>query len=581
MARLGWSTPPNVDEYQTQSSDNIQLAKPSKLFLNLIAMLALSLASAPYLYAWLRREDRIYLWMGYNFDDVCVYLSYIRQAASGSIRVFNEFTTEPQSGMLANPFFYALGLISKFTTLAPISVFHTARVLFGGLLFFRLGKLLKALEVPAKAYAPIFALTAFSAGLGWLPGLWALTGEQSPIDKWQPEAITFLSLLLNPLFLASMCLQLFCFEKLWLACKANSRREAIMAGGGLALLALVHTYDVISLATVWLLIVIAVAAKRIPGLSLATIGKPLTTASICTLPFLIIQWLQAKSNPLFAARIGVETLSPSFAWVLAGFLPLLILGAFNLRKSSNTPIWNYAGIMALWFFGQVIAAYLPVPYQRKMLQGAHLPLCILAGIGLSKALEKLNSTKHLLATASVTLVLALTNVRFIMREMTNSDSNLAQTGLHRPYISEAQLKAIKAVGDLPASQSGVQALPVLHRVVDEQTGRSRMGVIDLTLAILTPALTGHHAYGAHFGETPDIKTKLGELIRLTSATMPLADRQALLRDHGINVLLFSQSTAETSEDRNLTSIFQNGLQQLTDFEESPNSSATVAVYRRK
>ena len=60
-----------------------------------------------------------------------------------------------------------------------------------------------------------------SSGIGWL-----IPHVQSPVgsvDVWQPEAITFLSIYLNPLFLAGLILMLGSFYYLLLARKHGPR----------------------------------------------------------------------------------------------------------------------------------------------------------------------------------------------------------------------------------------------------------------------------------------------------------------------------------------------------------------------
>ena len=52
----------------------------------------------------------------------------------------------------------------------------------------------------------------FSAGLGWIPGLWETGSLGGPVDKWQPEAITFLSLYIFPLFIVSLLLMIVCCQ---------------------------------------------------------------------------------------------------------------------------------------------------------------------------------------------------------------------------------------------------------------------------------------------------------------------------------------------------------------------------------
>ena len=52
----------------------------------------------------------------------------------------------------------------------------------------------------------------------------------APVDMWQPEAITFLSIYLNPLFLAGLILMLWSVYYLTLAERFGKLRYAVYAG---------------------------------------------------------------------------------------------------------------------------------------------------------------------------------------------------------------------------------------------------------------------------------------------------------------------------------------------------------------
>ena len=560
---------------------------------------ALLLGCLPYLYAYARREDRVYLWLGFNFDDACVYLSWIRQAATNSnpFRVFNLFTTDAQGGMTANPLFLALGLLSRLTHLAPITVFHLTRVLFGGLLFRQIGKLLETLQFPKKTYLVIFATVAFSSGLGWIPGLWDINSIQSPIDRWQPEAITFLCLLLTPLFLASLCLQVMTLDFLLRSEDAtdpkNARKMAIFAGICAALLTLIHTYDLISLSVVWSLYLV----YRFVTLKEKSAKVSLTTqtaiAGIIVLPALFWMYLSLKQNALFSARVAVETLSPSVWWVIVGYggtLALALVPFANLRKkppiseeNAETSVSVHTlAFIGLWTVGQILASYLPVSFQRKMIQGAHLPIAILAGFAIWSLWIKMNAGKTkkipLFAFAGgIILLLSLSNIRFVLREMSNSDANLVQTGRHRAYLSEPEFRAIEWIEANTKPDDAVQALPWLSLNRDPETGHRLVGLRDLTMPVLIPALTGRRAYCAHFGETPDFGGKLSALMQFTSGKMPLPQRLEFRKEMKVDYLLFTQTPAITNTDSEIATNAETAFRETTTSDRQENSLISVIL----
>ncbi|HXG23998.1 MAG TPA: hypothetical protein VNJ09_05530, partial [Chthonomonadales bacterium] len=90
---------------------------------------------APYLFGWslqgLQPARAWYSWLGYNLDDSCVYLAWMRQAADGSFFQRNLFTTRPQKGQQFNLFFLALGNLARLTHLPLLFVYHAARIVLG------------------------------------------------------------------------------------------------------------------------------------------------------------------------------------------------------------------------------------------------------------------------------------------------------------------------------------------------------------------------------------------------------------------------------------------------------------------
>jgi hypothetical protein len=81
--------------------------------------------------------------------------------------------------------------------------------------------------------------------------------------------------------------------------------------------------------------------------------------------------------------------SPPLPAYLAGFgLPLLLVAVTLAVGRGRLParLWPAAA----WFFLSLTLAYLPVWFQRKLIFGAHVPLCILAGVSAEEILFRLS-----------------------------------------------------------------------------------------------------------------------------------------------------------------------------------------------
>ena len=208
------------------------------------------LSSVPYLYGLANTPPGWhFVGLTHNIDDGAVYLSWMRQAADGGFFIRNLYTTEPQLAIQFNLLFLIMGWFAAITRLPLIWVFHIFRAGLGICLIWAIWRFAKLFMDDPNERRILIPLVGLSAGVGWLiPGNGPPTG---PVDTWQPEAITFLSIYLNPLFLAGLILMIGAFYWLVLAHRTGCPACAALAGASLLLLGNIHTYDVFTVACVW------------------------------------------------------------------------------------------------------------------------------------------------------------------------------------------------------------------------------------------------------------------------------------------------------------------------------------------
>lgn len=531
-------------------------------FAIIVAAFTLLLTMIPYIYGWSLSNSREFLWLGKNIDDSSVYLSWMRQAAEGSFRVLNLFTTEPQNGLLANPFFWLLGTLHRFTRLPLLVLFHISRLGFGFLLLLSIWRFICLTVAPPQARTIAYLLVCFSAGFGWIPFFWDST-PPTPIDSWQPEAITFLSLYLSPLFCVSMLMQVEILHHLLLAERNNQWKHALIAGIYGALLGLTHTYDVVPLALVWVVYLVfslltksKTAAPTSARIVFAGIAGLLTAPSVGFIAY------QLRTEAVFRARADVETLSPNIIWTFLGYgIPLILAlyGIVRLLRTKPTDIQqtttgaDATRLLIVWLVMNVIAAYLPVAFQRKMLQGTHFPLAILAGIGAYqlylqlKAVKSTQKINFLAYAITLCLVTSITNIRFMIRDAIGYANNRAETRIHRTYLLKGELAALDWIEKNTPKGTAIQPLPHLALTSD----RAAFFAKDTSLACLTPAFANRPVYCGHWGETPDFggangKGKLTELLHFGTPKKTDAERIALLRKMKVRYLIFSQKQSSDS-----------------------------------
>ncbi len=313
------------------------------------------LSSLPYLWGlYLAPKGYHFLGLTHNIDDGAVYLSWMRQAADGHFFIRNLFTSEPQVARAFNVLFLVMGNFARVTHLPLILVFHLFRIGFGILLIWSIWRFSKLFLADSNQRRLLIPLVGLSAGIGWLiPGAQAPTGS---VDVWQPEAITFLSIYLNPLFLAGLVLMIWSFYFLLRMQRTGRVGDTVIAGTMLLLLGNIHTYDVITVGCVWAVYVVVICITE-HKIKMKTITLSLLTA-IIALPSVAYQYYIYKIDPVYAARVNSPTPSPEIWSFFTGY-GLVLIGALTaviiLARVGQFKIQNFPrGVGSIRFY---IAVY--------------------------------------------------------------------------------------------------------------------------------------------------------------------------------------------------------------------------------
>jgi len=513
-----------------------------------LGVLALLLASLPYLVGWLRTPPGlVYSGLVYNVDDSAVYLSWMDQARRGHFFLRNQFSTEAQKGVLFNLFFLLLGNVVRFTGLAPAVVYQAARVIGGALLLWAVTGLLRATLADTRARRIAFALTCFGSGLGWL---WSGgTPERGPIDLWQPEAITFLSLYFSPLFTAALALMVVFVTAVLHSERTARLRHVWPAALAGALLGNFHSYDVIPLFATWGAYRVVDDARR-RRLDVSGWTR-LIVAGLASLPTTAYQYYALRVEPVFFYRaFASKTLTSKPWWVLLGFgvLALLACGLIvhvTVRRGKNTVRGLFVDetalrLMATWAVAGVLVAYVPVAFQRKLLMGVHVPLCVLAGAALAHLTARLPGNLPRIAALGAILLTLPTNLWFVTRDLGRLTENVGSTD-HRPYLTRAENDALLWLRANTEPSDAVLVAP-------DPTAHLRFPYRPLLphLSVYVPAIAGNVVYNGHWGETPDFVRKLGEMLAFFKANASDEKRVALLQSNDVRYVL--QLNALSRED---------------------------------
>lgn len=471
------------------------------------------LSSVPYLWGLaIMPGGYNFLGLTHNIDDGAVYLSWMRQAADGHFLIRNLYTTDPQCAIQFNVFFLVMGWLAAATRLPLIWVYHIFRAGLGVGVILAVWKLSKLFLDDANERRLLVPLIGLSAGVGWLiPGARPPGG---PVDVWQPEAITFLSIYLNPLFLAGLVLMIGSFYFLVLAHRTGSVSHAVYAGLCMLLLGNVHTYDLLTVACVWTayLMVDMISARRF-----ATRTVALSALAACiAAPSVAYQFYVYASDPVYRARVNTPIPSPPIWSFFVGY-GLVLLGAvagwitiarrhiFNCQPSTV----NRQLLLVVWSVIGFALPYIPVAQQRKLIMGLHIPLCILCAIALAGLLSRIK--RPLARGLALAFILFTTgsNLAFISHDMLLLSIDETAPG-YAPYMSTGEMNAMGYLRAKLKPRDVVFAQP--------------------TFSLFVPALSGRTVYYGHWSETPGYKFKISAWMRFVNPRTPDWARVLILED---------------------------------------------------
>lgn len=487
----------------------------------------------------------------HNPDEPNVYLSWMRQAAEGHGLFLDEFTTEPQRPMFTNLFFVGLGCLSRALHLPLVTAYHAARGLCGVLLLCTLYALTSAVSERRSVRWTAFALAAFGSGVGWMaPQLNRILGPfaVSPVDVSgglvMPESTTFLMLFLLPLFSFSVFLMMAVFGLTLAAEKRGSRRLALLGGLTALLLGNVHSYDILvvygTLGT-WVL-ALWLWRRRCPASALHVCSLVI----VLSLPAVLYQVLTFKLNPVFRQKALTPTLTPPMRDLAATYGLVLLLALAGLivalralvrtRGVRGEAIGSALLLILAWTLVGAVVPRLPVSFQRKMVEGWHVPLCVLASFAVGEwlipvalaALRPIASRRSrpgLRAGLIALLILAVgpSNLKFVgmnLRWLEENNASRLHVLMPPYYLTEAEVETLKWLKQHGTRRETVLCTPLLGSFV--------------------PGHGGHVTYIGHWAETLHFAPKWKTTARFFSGGLSQEQAWQLLVRNRIRYVIVSR-----------------------------------------
>ena len=386
----------------------------------MIALLAV-FTTVPYVYGYITRPHDTTLSGIHHLvqGDVNTYLSMIEDAKAGKFLFINLFTAEDQPRILFNPLWLATGWVARLLQSSALFAFHLARLALIIALIFALDRLIRLCVEGEKSRRIIMVILLFSSGFGvfFNPILFNLSDIiQHPTDIWVPESNTFLTAMQSPHLLASLVLLILTLTFAMESILQKSIRKAWIAGGTGALLFLLHPFyvpTVFCVVAVWV-VVLGLSRVRIPW-------KPLATwfiVIICSLPVLAyFYWMYHASFPIAMWSDGNILPSPYPSMYLIGYGLLTPFALYGAIRSFQKPALR---LVTFWVIVTCLLLYAPIDFQRRLVEGLHVGISILAGVGAVDLYYRLKKRAWALGVTLVMMLaifLPLTNLQLVFQDI--------------------------------------------------------------------------------------------------------------------------------------------------------------------
>jgi hypothetical protein len=469
------------------------------IFVLIVAIGFMVVAAVPTWYGW--RESKPLLTTGfglYNNADVPSYLDLFWQVKDGHVLFSNSLTSEENPHVMLRPLFLTWGAFGKLFDLRPVITWQIARLFMTGVLTFVAYFFIAQFFRKAFSRRVAHLALLFSSGLAlffyFYPAIWQYFNLTQPSDMLVPESLTFLAHV-SPLIAYSLSLMmlvvvfaLFGWKRPWWS--------ALIAGILSLLLIADHPYDapILTLIGGALFVTSLIFRRHIKPSFITTAGMAVGVAAGAGLTFwslsaspIISEWNEGNLLPVF----------PVMAYIL-GYAPLLPFAAYGVYSRWKSRVtWT----LVIWFVGQFVLMYLPLfHFQRRLGEGLHIPLAILAAMGIL-ALAKKGVMRYLL-------------VLFI------SLSSIAQVDW---LIIYNRLSAVDTIR--PAYDYGYATYPESYAAgfqwLRDSTTEGDVVMSAMTNSSMITAFTGRRVLPGRWGQTSHFYDKIAQVEGYFNGALPL------------------------------------------------------------
>jgi hypothetical protein len=277
---------------------------------------------------------------------------------------------------------------------------------------------------------------------------------------------------------------------------------AFYAGLCVLVLGNIHSYDILHIAAAWGLYLII--GNIVSGkFDAASWGRGLLAGAMAV-PTAAYQLYLFKVDPIFHARVEVATVSQGLQTYILGYglaLFFAIAAVVMLARSEAfRAVWRTEKaplVFVCWALGAFLLAYAPCSFQRKMIMGTDIPLCLLAGAAAAFAGEWFATKQKQIGAGFLPLLLCVASLPsgmvWISYQLKHIASDSSET-FSPPFLKSDDL--------------------ALYDWINQSTPKNSAFVGHPDYMLFIPGLCDRAVWCGHWGETPNYGEKRKQIGRL-------------------------------------------------------------------
>jgi len=411
----------------------------SKQFQNILIFTIPAIILFPFLLGNILHSKLYFTGYLMNAHDQNIYFGFMKQAKDGYLCFLNLPSNIIHPRQYIHTLFLLQGFLSRITNI-PLVYVHLLSSYSFAVLFGLTIRVIALKIFQNNIFTSItIAVTMFGSGFGIFGKIYSSIANHEmtvknmssfPGDLWMPEMTVWNSICYTPLFIWSYLLIILVYAGIWVGEVKKTFLPFIISATAVFLIALSHSYDLVPLGVISLLLLILFRIYKRQWLIELPIFLGYCVYAILFLGAMGYQYYVLTTNAGFTVWASKNVnLAPNFIVILMGF-GVLSLGyiecfirLFNDIKNKNYHIRIskqdltntipfdknpllvdlLTRFICFWLIIQTLMLYSPFPFARRFILAICIPLVICFILFIKRITLKKNHINILLAIALVAL----------------------------------------------------------------------------------------------------------------------------------------------------------------------------------